>query len=225
MTDLIFPDLSKVATAADVAQKGGGKFAADYINWARIAAYLREHAPGWQPFAMPGPTGNIAWPAPDGSFYLLIGFRHPGCGSEGETQLVPHAIMDHTMKAKKNPDARDVADAFVRGMCKAAALHFGLAWELWSKDDPMARGHEIDQLENFALKGLKEGVEKEKRGPAPYDDVDDAHTAIKKVTSIDGLKNVWTRITVSQWGEVEMAELTEEKDNKKYLLTPAKENA
>jgi hypothetical protein len=134
---MTYPRLDDVVKADDVSKKGGGNFAADYVNWARIAAYLREHAPGWQPYAKPVlEGGGIAHRAPDGSCYLLIGF----IGPEGEaTQLIPHAVMDHRMNAKQQPDARDISDAFVRGMCKAAALLFGLGWKLWSKDDPMER--------------------------------------------------------------------------------------
>ena len=134
---MTYPRLDDVVKADDVSKKGGGNFAADYVNWARIAAYLREHAPGWQPYAKPVlDGGGIAHRAPDGSFYLLIGF----IGPKGEaTQLIPHAVMDHRMNAKQDADARDISDAFVRGMCKAAALLFGLGWKLWSKDDPMER--------------------------------------------------------------------------------------
>ena len=134
---MTYPMLNEVVKADDVSKKGGGNFAADYVNWAKIAFYLREHAPGWQPYAKPSlEDGGIAHRAPDGSCYLMLGF----IGPEGQaTQLIPHAVMDHRMQAKQQPDARDISDAFVRGMCKAAALLFGLGWKLWSKDDPMER--------------------------------------------------------------------------------------
>ena len=132
-----YPLLNEVVKADDVSKKGGGNFAADYVNWARIAYYLREHGDGWQPVAVENrETGDIAHRAPDGSYYLLIAFDHP---SGRRTSPVPHAVMDHRMQAKKEPDARDISDAFVRGMCKAAALLFGLGWKLWSKDDPLER--------------------------------------------------------------------------------------
>jgi hypothetical protein len=132
----MYPVLDDVVHADDVATKGTGKFAASYVNWSKIAMYLRKHAPGWQPFAEPNANGSMEHSAPDGSFYLLIGFVHR---EHGRTELVPHAVMDHTMKAMKNPGSRDLSDAFVRGMCKAAALLFGLGWRLWSKDDPFER--------------------------------------------------------------------------------------
>jgi len=134
---MTYPRLDDVVKADDVSKKGGGNFAADYVNWARIAYYLREHGDGWQPVAVENrETGDIAHRAPDGSYYLLIAFDHP---NGRRTSPVPHAVMDHRMQAKKNPDARDISDAFVRGMCKAAALLFGLGWKLWSKDDPLER--------------------------------------------------------------------------------------
>jgi len=135
----MYPRLDDIVKASDVQKKGGGKFSADYVNWSRIAHYMREHAPGWQPFAAPAPDGSgFVWHAPDGTCFLMIGFRHPD-PEMPDTETVPHAIMDNSMRAKKNPDARDVSDAFVRGMCKAAAMLFGLGWQLWSKDDPFGR--------------------------------------------------------------------------------------
>lgn len=131
-----YPRLDDIVKANDVSQKGTGNFAADYVNWSRIAHYLREHAPGWQPFTERNAEGGLVHTAPDGTCFMLIGFS---AGGGIKTEVVPHAIMDNRMNAKKNPDARDVADAYVRGMCKAAALLFGLGWKLWSKDDPMDR--------------------------------------------------------------------------------------
>ena len=136
-----FPNLDGIVSADDVSQKGGGRFAADYVNWARVCYYLRKHAPGWQPYTERTASNSMVHEAPDGTYYLLIGFTHKHHPS-GETVPVPHAIMDHTMKAKKNPDARDISDAFVRGVAKAAALLFGLGWQLWSKDDPLEREEE-----------------------------------------------------------------------------------
>jgi len=135
-----FPNLDDVVQSGDVSQKGGSGFKADYVNWARISHYLRVHAPGWQPFMERDREGKPYHLAPDGSVYLLIGFRHLDINIP-DTEVVVHAIMDARNNAKKENgvDARDISDAFVRGMCKAAALLFGLGWKLWSKDDPMSR--------------------------------------------------------------------------------------
>jgi hypothetical protein len=138
---LMFPILDDVMVAEDVSTKGTGKFAASYVNWSKTAMYLRKHAPGWQPFAERNAEGGMVHTAPDGTFFLLIGFCHVD-PEIPRTVTVPHAVMDHSMKPKKNPDARDISDAFVRGLCKAAAMLFGLGWRLWSKDDPFEREDE-----------------------------------------------------------------------------------
>ena len=130
--DQALPLLEDVATEADVSQKGGGSYSANFINWARVMHYLRTEAPGWQPFAKQNDEGGITFAAPDGSVYLQIGFLH--VPSQRSTTLVIHGEG-----LGKHATSRDIADAFVRGCCKAAAFHFGLAWQLWSKEDPMAR--------------------------------------------------------------------------------------
>lgn len=173
-----YPRLDDVVKADDVSKKGGGNFAADYVNWARIAFYLREHAPGWQPYAKPAEDGGIAHRAPDGSAYLLIGFRHAD-PEMTDTELVPHAVMDHRMQAKKEPDARDISDAFVRGMCKAAALLFGLGWKLWSKDDPM---------------------ERDEPAPKPKPPIIDIEPFPLKEHALEALKNVKDKKSYKEWG-------------------------
>jgi len=174
---MTYPRLDDVVKADDVSKKGGGNFAADYVNWARIAFYLREHGDGWQPVAVENrETGDIAHRAPDGSYYLLIAFDHP---SGRRTSPVPHAVMDHRMQAKKNPDARDISDAFVRGMCKAAALLFGLGWKLWSKDDPM---------------------EREAPAPKPKPAIIDIEPFPLKEHALEALKNVSDSKSYKEWG-------------------------
>jgi hypothetical protein len=175
---MTYPRLDDVVKADDVSKKGGGNFAADYVNWARIAFYLREHAPGWQPYAKPAEDGGIAHRAPDGSAYLLIGFRHAD-PEMTDTELVPHAVMDHRMQAKKEPDARDISDAFVRGMCKAAALLFGLGWKLWSKDDPM---------------------ERDEPAPKPKPPIIDIEPFPLKEHALEALKNVKDKKSYKEWG-------------------------
>lgn len=174
---MTYPRLDDVVKADDVSKKGGGNFAADYVNWARIAAYLREHGDGWQPVAVENrETGDIAHRAPDGSYYLLIAFDHP---SGRRTSPVPHAVMDHRMQAKKEPDARDISDAFVRGMCKAAALLFGLGWKLWSKDDPM---------------------ERDAPAPKPKPPIIDIEPFPLKEHALEALKNVTDKKSYKEWG-------------------------
>ena len=135
------PNLSGLADPKNVSQKGTGRFTADYINWARTLQDIREHARGWMPELVEDVDGNELHKAPDGSAYLMIRFRHED-GSH--TTAIPHAIMDNKMLpvAGDKIGARDVADSFVRGACKSAAALFGYAWQMWSKDDPMARAEE-----------------------------------------------------------------------------------
>lgn len=125
-----YPDLAGVATADLVEKIGGTGFQASYINWSRTMQLLRKNAPGWLPELVTGDLG-ILHNAPIGAF-LLIRFRH----LDGTvTPEVPQAIMD-TRNAAIPLDkitARDISDTHRRGVCMAAALTFGLAFELWAK--------------------------------------------------------------------------------------------
>lgn len=125
------PNLAGVATADLVDKIGGGNFQASYINWARTLHLLRLHAPGWLPELVPAPDGSVLHTAPQGG-YLMIRFRH----ADGTvTPEVPQAVMDTRNAAVPvaKITARDVTDTHVRGVCKAAAVIFGLAYELWAK--------------------------------------------------------------------------------------------
>ena len=125
------PNLAGIATADLVEQIGGGNFKASYINWSRTLHLLRSHAPGWLPELVPAPNGGTLHEAPVGAF-LMIRFRH----ADGTvTPEVPQAVMDHTNKAipVAKVTARDITDTHRRGVCMAAALTFGLAYELWAK--------------------------------------------------------------------------------------------
>ena len=129
---MTIPNLAGVATSDLVESIGAGKFSAAYINWSRTMHLLREHAPGWLPELVPANDGGIVHAAPQGAF-LLIRFRHMETGAY--TPAVPQAIMD-TRNAAIPLDkitARDITDTHRRGACMAAALTFGLAYELWAK--------------------------------------------------------------------------------------------
>lgn len=125
------PNLAGVATADLVEKIGGGNFQASYINWSRTLHLLRSHAPGWLPELVPNSEGHVLHGAPVGAF-LLIRFRH----ADGTTTPeVPQAIMDTRNAAipMAKVTARDITDTHRRGVCMAAALTFGLAYELWAK--------------------------------------------------------------------------------------------
>jgi hypothetical protein len=125
------PNLAGLATNDLVEKIGGGNFSASYINWSRTMHLLRTHAPGWLPVLTPNPEGHILHRAPVGC-YLLIKFRHLD-GSE--TPPMPQAIMDSRNNAipLEKVTARDITDTHRRGICMAAAMTFGLAYELWAK--------------------------------------------------------------------------------------------
>lgn len=126
-----YPNLAGIATENLIEKIGGGGFQASYINWSRTMHLLRTHAPGWLPELVHNADGGILHRAPVGA-YLLIRFVH----ADGRTTpAVPQAIMDtrNNSVALDKVTSRDVTDTQVRGICKAAALLFGLAYELWAK--------------------------------------------------------------------------------------------
>ena len=125
------PNLTGIATGDLVEKIGGGNFSASYINWSRTMHLLRTHAPGWLPVLVPNVEGGILHRAPVGC-YLMIYFQHTD-GSE--TPPMPQAIMDtrNAAIALEKVTARDITDTHRRGLCMAAAMTFGLAYELWAK--------------------------------------------------------------------------------------------
>ena len=128
MADL--PNLAGVATKDLVETIGSGRFSASYINWSRTMNLLRQNAPGWMVDYEPSAEG-LLHRAPVGG-YLMIRFQHV----DGTvTPALPQAVMDHKNNAIPfdKITARDISDTQRRGMCMAAAMTFGLAYELWAK--------------------------------------------------------------------------------------------
>lgn len=128
------PNLAGVATQDLVETIGTGRFSASYINWSRTLNLLHEHAPGWCVETVPAPDGGLVHRAPGIGGYLLIQFRHV----DGTvTPAVPQAIMDNRNAAIpfEKITARDVTDTHRRGACLAAAMTYGLAYELWAKQE------------------------------------------------------------------------------------------
>jgi hypothetical protein len=133
MSELKIPNLAGVITKADVDTKGTGSYAASYVNWAKVAHLLHEHAPGWDFRLSMAPDGGLLHQAPDGTAYVIGYFDGP----EGERLAsFPFPCMDH----RNNPiqmdkvSARILTDTHRRAMCACAAFSFGLAYELWAKD-------------------------------------------------------------------------------------------
>lgn len=132
------PNLAGVASKDLVEKIGTGSFAAAYINWSRTMNLLRTHAPGWMVDYEPTADGKLLHEAPVGG-YLMIRFKH----IDGTvTPALPQAVMDNRNKAiaVDKITARDITDTQRRGMCMAAAMTFGLAYELWAKM-PMENGY------------------------------------------------------------------------------------
>lgn len=132
------PNLAGVASKDLVEKIGTGSFAAAYINWSRTMNLLRTHAPGWMVDYEPTADGKLLHEAPVGG-YLMIRFKHV----DGTvTPALPQAVMDNRNKAiaLEKITARDITDTQRRGMCMAAAMTFGLAYELWAKM-PMESGY------------------------------------------------------------------------------------
>ena len=129
-----FPNLGSVITADDVSQKGTGSYKADYINWCRTMHLLHEHAPGWQFALATAPGGAHVWKAPNETGYVVGYFIGP------DRQTSPHfpqAIMDNRNNAIAftKVSARDLTDSHRRCLCTAAAAQFGLAWQLWAREE------------------------------------------------------------------------------------------
>jgi hypothetical protein len=145
MTSNAIPNLAGVASKDLVEKIGSGKFSAAYINWSRTMNLLRTHAPNWLVDYVPSKDGSLLHQAPVGA-YLLIRFQNMETGFS--TPALPQAVMDHRNNAipYEKITARDVTDTQRRGMCMAAAMHFGLAYELWAKM-PMEKGFQEESAE------------------------------------------------------------------------------
>lgn len=128
------PNLADVITTDDVSTKGTGNYKADYINWARVAHLLHQHAPGWQFHLTAAPDGGHVWRAPNGTGYVVGHFTGP---TGQVTPDFPQAVMDNRNAAVPldRIDARDITDSHRRCLCTAAAATFGLAWQLWAREE------------------------------------------------------------------------------------------
>jgi hypothetical protein len=170
MTEI--PNLAGVATKDLVEQIGGGKFSASYINWARTINLLHQHAPGWLVNYVTNNDGGLVHKAPGMGGYLLIGFEHVDGTS---TPPLPQAVMDHRNNAipYEKISARDITDTQRRGMCMAAAMTFGLGYELWAKM-PLESGYaasepEPEMTSRPASKTIKKAAEPATESPKVSD--------------------------------------------------------
>lgn len=129
------PNLAGVITKDDVSTKGQGNFKADYVNWARIAHLLHVHAPGWEFHLRRSPDQQgYVWKAPNDTGYVVGYFTGPG---RQTTPDFPQSVMDNRNAPIpfERISARDVTDTHRRCLCTTAAYTFGLAYELWAKEE------------------------------------------------------------------------------------------
>lgn len=93
---------------------------------------MRQNAPGWLPEIVPHPETNATlWPSSVGASIMIRWVHISGQTTPGVMQ----AVMDNRNNSIpiERITSRDESDTFVRGICKSAALQFGLAYELWAK--------------------------------------------------------------------------------------------
>lgn len=127
------PNLSGTIQKKDVHEKGGGKFKAKYMAWAKIAQLLNDKAPEWT-YCLETDGGNPVWKAPNGTGYLQGYFRN----DDGTcTSLFPFSIMNNMNQAIKYEaiGAREITDSHRRSLCAASAFFFSLGFELWADEE------------------------------------------------------------------------------------------
>ena len=131
---MTIPNLAGVITKADIDTKGSGSYAASYVNWAKVAHLLHEQAPGWEFHLQPTEAGSLIWQAPDGTAYVVGYFSGP---EDQLTAEFPFPAMGNRNEpiAFDKVSARTLSDTHRRALCAAAAFTFGLAYELWAKEE------------------------------------------------------------------------------------------
>jgi hypothetical protein len=131
---MTIPNLAGEIKASDVHSKGTGKFAADYVAWAKTAEILHRKAPGWDYHLLGAADGGLVHKAPDGTGYVIGYFTGP---DNQRTSDFPYACMDNRNMAipVEKIGARVLTDTHRRSLCAAAAFHFSLAYELWAREE------------------------------------------------------------------------------------------
>jgi hypothetical protein len=130
---MTIPNLAGVITKADIDTKGSGSYAASYVNWAKCCHLLHLNAPGWEFHLKPTNEGSLIWVAPDDTAYVIGYFTGP---DDQATADFPFPAMDNRNApiALDKVSARVLTDTHRRALCAAAAFTFGLAYELWAKE-------------------------------------------------------------------------------------------
>ena len=171
----LFPYMAGVITANDVRQKGTGKFAADFVSWAKVMQLINQHHNGWQPQLAMNPEGGHVFKAPNGSAYIVVSFTHPGLGEE--TTEWPYAVTNNSNQPIQfdSVTCADLAKAHRRAICSAAAAFFSLGYELWAREeyaeasDQAAPPVPLQQDVQVKPATLSERSDKVKKKPAKAD--------------------------------------------------------
>jgi hypothetical protein len=131
---MTIPNLAGVITKADIDTKGSGSYAASYVNWAKTSHLLHQNAPGWEFYLKQTANGSLIWEAPDGTAYVIGYFIGP---DDHVTAEFPFAAMDNRNAAiaYDKVSARILSDTHRRALCATAAFTFGLAYEIWAKEE------------------------------------------------------------------------------------------
>ena len=151
-----FPSLDGIGEKADVKKKGN----ADYANWAKVCRYMRQHAQGWQPafktWVDSDGHEHRAFPEPDGTASVIVFWRSPeGSGFLNTEDYCQPILLQNKPKKLSECSSLIITNAIKRGWAAAAATHFGLFAELWSKDPmecPFENEDLIEAAEKEALK-------------------------------------------------------------------------
>lgn len=195
---MAMPNLAGVIKTSDVLVKGTGSFKASYVPWAKTTALLQEHAPGWEFHLMPYDGKQLVHAAPDGTGYLVGYFTGP----DGEaTAEFPFPCMDNQNKPIQieRISARVLTDSHRRALAACAAFTFGLAYELWAKEEigehdvPLA-AVQADPEPAAAPSPTRTRRTATPAAPANSKAFDAGAKAIASATSIDALKTLGERL-------------------------------
>ena len=158
-----FPNLGNVITTDDVSQKGSGSYKADYVNWCRVAHLLQDNAPGWQFHLAHYVDNSHVWKAPNGTAYVVGYFTGP---DNERTPDFPQAIMDNRNNAVayEKVSARDLTDSHRRALAACSAFTFGLAWQLWAREEVE---NPMRQEESKPARSMKKPEKARSMTPAP----------------------------------------------------------
>ena len=170
-----FPILDGKGNEAEIAKKGN----VDYVNYHKVLRTLRQLAKGWVPgFRTWVDADGIeqrVYPEKDGSGSVVVFFRAPTGSGFMDTEDYCQPIISPRNQALpvEKVSSLQITNAIKRGWCAAAATHFGLYSEIWSKD-PLEDPYLNEDLQ--AKSALKPSTAA-KRNPPAQSNVDTSDKA------------------------------------------------